>query len=191
MNPTTRALAPTTMAQRYRAISSRIAPWRTPVSRRAASRRGGDRSGIHPSKPAVARPPARQHRLPRGQARERHEPAGGRVRGEELREPQHPVGATIALDTPAIGLQRPGEIEAAVDDLLHQLAALAAEVERGPDTLGGERHALPARVADREEATHRGPQQPAGEGNPVIGGGGGADVGEEALEGGLELGEPR
>src|SRR4030095_10110863 len=91
-------------------------------------------------------------------------------------------------DAAAIAIQRLAQAQSPRDDLLDELAALPAEIERRANALRGEGHALPGGIAHREESAHCGAQEPIGEVRAVIRGGLGADLGEESIQGRLELG---
>src|SRR4029077_15011859 len=102
----------------------------------------------------------------RGDLGDHREPASRSVGGHRLREPEHAVRTAVAGDQPAVALETRLERERAVEALLQEAAALAAEVERGPDALRGQRQALARRVADREDLVDGGAGQPGGEVGP-------------------------
>src|SRR2546427_5512056 len=178
------ALTSDARAQREPEVRAALPPR---VSCRARSRY--QRAGIEAPEPAIARPPAGQHGLSRRCLRQRDEPPCGCVLGHPLRDAQDSIGDAIAIDDGAIPVETFLETEPPVEDLLHDAPALDAEVEGGPYPLGRERQALPRGIAHGEEPAHGGAEEPVREIGAVIRGAHGAAVAQEALEGGLELGQ--
>src|SRR5438034_5862344 len=135
---------PITSVHRQRVVRAR------PPVRPASSRRRR-RIGIEAPEPAVAGPPAREHRMATGELCERGEPVGRHVLGGPLRQPQDAVGATVAVHQSAVPVEPLGDAEPAVEYLLNDAPALDTEIERGADHLGRERQALARGVAPRED----------------------------------------
>src|SRR5712691_9448266 len=180
--PMMAALASVARTQRVREVRAAL-PRR--VSSRARPRHEG--IGIEAPEPAIARPPAGQHGLPRRGLRQRHEPSRGRVGGHPLRDPQNSIGNAIAIDDGAIPVEALLDPQPTVQDLLDDAPALDPEVEGRPYPLGREGQALPRGIAHREEPAHGGTEEPVGKIGAVIRGAYGAAVAQETLEGGLEL----
>src|SRR5215813_1113509 len=159
-----------------------------PPSRPAISRE--DRGiRIEAAEPAVAWPPARQDGTASRQPRQRHEPSGRRALADPLRHAEDAVGVAIPLYENPVALEALGDTEPPLEDLPDDASAFDAEVERGTDALGGEGQALSRRVAYREEAPHGGTEEAIREVGAVVRRADRAAVAQEALEGGLELGE--